>query len=546
MSKALRDYRAKRDFKKTAEPRGDTPIRHADYPRFVIHKHDATRLHYDLRLEVDGVFKSWAVTRGPSLDPTQKRLAVEVEDHPLDYGDFEGTIPKGEYGGGTVMLWDRGYWSPLGDKSAAKALQAGELKFNIAGDKLKGSWVLVRMQHDRTGGNRTNWLFIKHKDQWAKPGSNEKVLSKDRSVASSRTMAQIANGKGEGPTPFMLSRRKAAKADDVWIAKAVLSKPSLRAKARSGKATKIVPFTADGDTVLGIKISHADKVLWPAASGKAVTKRQLAEYLAAVGPWLIEHIRGRPCSLLRAPDGINGQVFFQRHAMKGTSDLIETVKVRGDHEPYLQIDAVEGLVAMGQLAALEFHPWNCAPFEPSLPGRLIFDLDPAPDVPFSAVVEAAKDVRERLDAVGLIAFCKTTGGKGLHVVTPLKPVAGDTLGWDDAKMFAHALSAQMADDAPDRYLTKMTKSFRKGRIFIDYLRNDRIATAVAPLSPRARPGAPVSMPLTWSQLRSDLDPQRYTIQTVPGLLAKTSAWKEYASSARPLRAAIKALIGKSR
>ena len=167
MPSKLAKYRSKRDFKKTQEPSGSAPVRKAEYPRFVIQKHDASRLHYDLRLEHDGVFKSWAVTKGPSLNPKDKRLAVEVEDHPLDYGDFEGTIPKGEYGGGTVMLWDRGYWLPEGNEDIDEALRKGELKFVLAGDKLQGGWVLVRMKHDRDGGKRNNWLLIKHKDEWS-------------------------------------------------------------------------------------------------------------------------------------------------------------------------------------------------------------------------------------------------------------------------------------------------------------------------------------------------------------------------------------------
>src|SRR5262252_4370940 len=138
-------YQAKRDFTKTAEPSGKARIRPAQYPRFVIQKHAATRLHYDLRLEVDGVFKSWAVTKGPSLSPRDRRLAVEVEDHPLDYGDFEGTIPQGEYGGGTVQLWDRGYWEPLDDAPPQEQLRKGELKFRLEGERLHGGWVLVRM-----------------------------------------------------------------------------------------------------------------------------------------------------------------------------------------------------------------------------------------------------------------------------------------------------------------------------------------------------------------------------------------------------------------
>ena len=190
----LTKYREKRDFTKTAEPSGERGIAASARRRFVIQKHDATRLHYDLRLELDGVFKSWAVTKGPSLDPHDKRLAVEVEDHPLDYGDFEGTIPQGQYGGGTVQLWDRGYWEPEGSKTPEEALAKGDFKFSLDGDRLHGSWVLVRMRHDRTGGKRTNWLLIKHRDEHAREGDDGAVLLEDRSVASGRRLRTSVMG----------------------------------------------------------------------------------------------------------------------------------------------------------------------------------------------------------------------------------------------------------------------------------------------------------------------------------------------------------------
>ena len=202
-----------RDFEKTAEPSGDAKVSPSKRRRFVIQKHDATRLHYDLRLEFDGVFKSWAVTRGPSLDPHDKRLAVEVEDHPLDYGDFEGTIPNDQYGGGTVQLWDRGYWE---SDDPEKGFKKGDLKFTLEGDKLHGSWVLVRMRSDRNGGKRTNWLLIKHRDDFAREGKANNILDADQSVASGRSMEQIAAGKGRAPKPFMLAKASRGKADAVW------------------------------------------------------------------------------------------------------------------------------------------------------------------------------------------------------------------------------------------------------------------------------------------------------------------------------------------
>ncbi len=308
MPEPLKTYRAKRDFTKTKEPSGRKRVTPGKRLRFVIQKHAATRLHYDLRLEVDGVFKSWAVTRGPSLDPHERRLAVEVEDHPLDYGDFEGVIPKGQYGGGTVMLWDRGYWELEKGKSIGDALKKGHLSFTFDGKRLHGGWSLVRIRNDRNGGKRNNWLLIKHDDETAHPSDDDALLDKNEtSVASGRSMEMIAEGKGRAPTPFITRKKGKTVA---------ASTPSVRNVAKKSALAPVV---------LGVAVSHPDKVLWPEAkdgpikeAGTGRIHRSGCDLDAALceGPAVFDHPhagRRRRTELLPASHGQRNVVAHHLH-----------------------------------------------------------------------------------------------------------------------------------------------------------------------------------------------------------------------------------------
>ena len=841
--KPLGEYARKRDFARTSEPKPEPPPypppqagkgtsifppplagegREGATGAFVVQKHAARRLHYDLRLELDGVLKSWAVTRGPSLTLGEKRLAVRTEDHPIEYLDFEGNIPRGEYGGGSMIVWDRGRWIPEGDPH--KGLTKGHLAFRLDGARLKGGWHLVRMR-SRRGEKTEPWLLIKSEDAFSRrPGDPEITDEETTSRISGRTnqelaaegevridhkaraaasrgrkliLSDIGNIPGarkgllptflepsraslcekppsgpkwiheikhdgyriqaridgrttrlltrkaldwtvrfrsiadalaelglgsalidgeivveddagisnlnnlqadlqagrrdrfryfvfdllhcegydltkatlldrknllqrivaglspastirfsehletDGPTMLehscrfglegIISKRKdlsyrpgrgehwfkakcqqrqefvilgyvpstaasgavgalalgyhsggelvyAGRVGTGWSAALATSlrteldkikakKPTLRKALPAGAEKGVVwteprlvceveyrDWTHDGlirqasfkglrddkpaqdvsfetprkRTKMRTKIdtgrfalTHPERILWPEAG---ITKQGLADYYVDIADHVLPHVAGRVLSLLRCPSGTGDKCFFAKHPWSGLSNVVERVDV-GEKQPMLVLDSSAGLMSLVQAGVVEIHPWGSRADNLEQPDRLIFDLDPGEDVAWSAVIAAAREVRDRLESHGLKSFVKTSGGKGLHVVVPVESSAG----WTEAKSFTASFARTMAADQPDRYVATAAKRARRGRIFVDYLRNDRGSTAVAAYSTRALPQASVATPLAWDELSEGLRSDHFTVGNVRHRLAflKRDPWKGF-------------------
>jgi bifunctional non-homologous end joining protein LigD len=828
---ALEDYRRKRRFGKTPEPEGGAPRAKQRALSFVVQKHAARRLHYDFRIEMDGVLKSWAVPKGPSADPADKRLAVHVEDHPIEYGGFEGTIPEGEYGGGTVMLWDRGTWEPLGD--AREGYAKGHFKFRLNGERLKGSWALVQMHGARDGGGK-NWLLVKERDADADPGHGEALVKKfARSVTSRRTMDGIARAKdkvwrskkrtsaleargerllrraGEGkpgaridaaaiegarrarlpavPAPQLatlaaeapegkewlheikfdgyrmmariaagklrmlsrngkdwtgrfpaieeallglpledaaidgevvhllpsglssfshlkddlsakrtghlvyyafdlphldgyslmqspLARRKAAlqrllgdlpeggpvrfsahiegggekfyekscelKLEGIvskraqsryrsgertgdWLKvkcvkreeflvlgwtdpagkrtgfgalllgyydptgtlrfaggvgtgfdartlgelrraldklaedrppspeiarqapkRAHWVRPQLVAEVQYGEwtedgrlrhpsyvalredkeprdvipdrmraanpAPQTAPVPRGTVEVAGVRLTHPAKVLYPEPG---LTKLDLAQYYVAVALHMLPQVKGRPLTLLRCPEGAAGKCFYQKHPGPGAPDALHRIEIdeKDGRTTYLIAEDVTGLVSLVQMGALEIHLWGSTRNTLEKPDRIIIDLDPDAGLAWDRVAEGALLVRDLLAEMGLETWPKATGGKGLHVVLPVRP----HYDWDAVKSFARGLADEIVRRHPNAYTGNMAKRARAGKIFVDYLRNQRGATAIAPFSARARGAAPVAVPLSWREVEEGVRSDAFTVATAP-------------------------------
>ncbi|HSL04660.1 MAG TPA: DNA ligase D [Nitrospiraceae bacterium] len=870
----LQQYREKRNFKETPEPRGASQSS-SERLQFVIQQHAASRLHYDFRLELAGTLKSWAIPKGPSLDPAHKRLAVHVEDHPLDYGGFEGIIPPKQYGAGTVLLWDRGSWSPVGDAMAS--YRRGRLKFNLKGHKLRGLWNLVRMGGRHEQG-KENWLLIKEKDDEARTGEQAEITQfLTNSVASRRTMEQIASGchrvwrsnrpaakraksvprPHETETKQLAGARRTAQEDWIrpqlatladeapvgeewvhelkydgyrilcrvkngsaklvtrndhdWTAKlqsiasaaaalpvktawldgevvalrpdGVISfqglqnafdtgseanlvyyifdllyldgydlrqvalldrkrslaammphnasgllrysdhiqgqgevvfseacrrrmegivskrtdatyvgsrnrnwikvkcgrrqefviggftdpsgsrvafgalllgvydgqgrfqfvgrtgtgfserslkelhkrlvalkqprspfvnppsgvdargvhwvKPRLVAEVsfaewtnegllrqaafqglREDKAAKSVikegtristpvraatsaaaqtsvrrhagttrspakkhTASAEGPaTVAGVTVSHPNRIIFP---DQGFTKLALAQYYARVSPWLLPHLQDRPLTLVRCPKGYNKDCFYQKHATGTVPDTIDRVEIPEEHGVswYMIADSLPAVIGLVQMGVLELHTWGAKRDKLDRPDRIIMDLDPDPTVPWKFVIEAAQLVRTLLNELELECFVKTTGGKGLHVVLPLRPVHT----WDEVKAFSKGLADHLVRLIPDRFIANMSKQKRKGKIYVDYLRNIKGATAIAAYSTRARPEAPVSVPLSWEELSVDVRSDHFTVDNVVERLngLKQDPWRDYFTVKQKLTRKMNASLGVS-
>jgi bifunctional non-homologous end joining protein LigD len=505
----LRDYRRKRDFARTPEPAGDVAAHGTGGRSFVVQKHAASRLHYDFRLEHDGVLKSWAVPKGPSLDPSDRRLAMQTEDHPVEYGDFEGVIPRGEYGGGTVLLWDHGTWTPLDDPDAA--LRKGRLRFELHGRKLRGRWNLVRLQGAAARDRDRSWMLIKGRDGEART-RGDLASERPESVATGRGLDEIAAAQDR----VWHSNRRTGRDDG---AAAASPTPKVRAAPRATRATE--PGAIE---IAGVRLTHSDRVLYP---GQGITKRTLAGFYGAIAEWILPHLADRPTTLVRCPEGLREPCFYQKHIGYWAPPSVRRVRIQEKRKvgEYLVVDDLPALIGLVQIGILEIHTWNSRVEALERPDRVVFDLDPADDVPWDAVVIAARLVRERLESLGLESFVKTTGGKGLHVVAPLVPEAG----WDACAAFARDVAEALAREAPHAFVATMSKARRHGRIFVDHFRNVRGSTSVAAYSTRARPGAPVSTPLTWEELTPRVRSDRYAVANLRRRLTSLRAdpWARY-------------------
>jgi bifunctional non-homologous end joining protein LigD len=517
---ALETYRRKRDFARTPEPSGrPAPIGRADAARetmptapgprrFVVQRHRARRLHYDLRFEIDGVLVSWAVPRGPTLDPAARRMAVHVEDHPIEYLDFEGVIPAKEYGGGDVIVWDRGTWEPHGTDDPAAAVAAGELHADVHGSKLRGRLVLVRRGEE---DGKEQWMLLHKRDEHAVEGWDPE--DHPRSVLSGRTNDEVR----ADPDRLWRSDLPAAEA-------AVELHPSVPAPTEDELAA--LDALPDGGTweVFGrrLRLTNLEKVLFPARPGATpVTKRELVRYAARIAPVILPYLRGRAVNLHRYPEGADRPGFWHKqlpsHAPRWLPRWDNPEADPGETSTYLVVDEPAALVWAANFGALEWHAWTSRTADPSRPTYALADIDPGPATAWEDVVLLARLHRDAFAHLGVRASPKLTGRRGIQVWVPIAP--GPT--FEETRAWMERVSRTIGAVVPHLVSWRWEVRERGGQARLDYTQNAINKTLVAPYSPRAAAGAPVSAPITWEELDEPwVRPDAFTIRTIPDRLAE--------------------------
>jgi bifunctional non-homologous end joining protein LigD len=482
----LRAYRDKRDFARTPEPEGDTSG--PDRGRFVVQRHRARRLHYDFRLEINGVLASWAVPKGPTLDPSVRRLAVHVEDHPIEYRDFEGVIPAGEYGGGDVIVWDRGTWTPVDTTDPARAIADGELHFDLDGEKLKGRFVLVRTGRP-ADGDKEQWILLHKRDEFAQQGWDPEAHP--ASVKSGRTNDETA-----------------ADPDALWDSNAPADRAEVRLRppdSSSGTAAHdatprelraLSTLAADGSWKVdgsAVPLTDLDRILWPAGDDEqAVTKRDLVRYYASTASSLLPYLVGRRVGVRRYPDGIE----------------------HGGHWRHQTIDGAAALAEVANDAGVELAVAPSLAETPDRPQWAFVDIVGAPSTAFADLVDVARLFRTALEHLGVAGCPKLDGEDGIEIWIPV--AARHT--WRDTKAWVEKLCQTVGTIAAD--LERRPGSARP-RVRMDAGRNAPEHELIAPFSPRPKPGAPVSVPISWDELDDPkLAADRWSIRTIGGRLRR--------------------------
>ncbi|WP_130494319.1 non-homologous end-joining DNA ligase LigD [Motilibacter rhizosphaerae] len=487
---ALERYREMRDFGRTPEPAGSGAAAGGPVRRFVVQRHRARRLHYDLRLEIDGVLVSWAVPRGPTLDPDVRRTAVHVEDHPLEYLDFEGVIPHGEYGGGDVIVWDIGTWEPHGTDDPAAAVAGGELHADVRGEKLRGRFVLVRRGPSSARAGREDWLLVHKHDESAVPGWDPE--EHPRSALTGRTNDEVK----ADPDRLWRSDLPAAEAA------VVLRPPVVRATADELAALDDLGESGTWE-VFGRRqrVTNLDKVLFPPRPGGApVTKRDLVRYAARIAPVAVPYLQGRPLNMHRYPNGAGTKGFWHKqlpaHAPEWLARWENPEADDGETTTYVVVDEPATLVWAANYGALEWHAWTSKADEPRLPTYALIDLDPGTSTSWEDVLVLARLHRTALEHLGVRAQPKVTGRRGIQIWVPIARGPG----FDETRAWVEQLSHAVGAVVPDLVSWKWTVSSRGGLARLDYTQNAINKTLVAPYSPRAMPGASVSAPIAWEEL----------------------------------------------